>query len=161
MSASLRGCGPVRGIATALLLALAATAAAQSSTATISGTIRDETGVLPGASVSAKDAQSGFTTETVSGGDGSFALPGLRPVTMFVTLTTIIASANMFGQAFIMTNGAPARETRTAIFYIAETGLQDFQMGEAAAASWILTVALMFLSLVVFGVFRARGSVES
>ena len=70
-------------------------------------------------------------------------LPGLRPVTMFVTLTTIIASANMFGQAFIMTNGAPARETRTAIFYIAETGLQDFQMGEAAAASWILTVALM------------------
>ena len=76
---------------------------------------------------------------------------------MFVTLTTIIASANMFGQAFIMTNGAPARETRTAIFYIAETGLQDFQMGEAAAASWILTVALMLLSLVVFGVFRAAG----
>ena len=88
-------------------------------------------------------------------------LPGLRPVTMFVTLTTIIASANMFGQAFIMTNGVPARETRTAIFYIAETGLQDFQMGEAAAASWILTVALMLLALVVFGVFRARGSVES
>ena len=88
-------------------------------------------------------------------------LPGLRPVTMFVTLTTIIASANMFGQAFIMTNGAPARETRTAIFYIAETGLQDFQMGEAAAASWMLTVALMLLALVVFGVFRARGSVES
>jgi len=88
-------------------------------------------------------------------------LPGLRPVTMFVTLTTIIASANMFGQAFIMTNGAPARETRTAIFYIAETGLQDFQMGEAAAASWILTVALMLLSLVVLGVFRWRGGVES
>jgi multiple sugar transport system permease protein len=88
-------------------------------------------------------------------------LPGLRPVTMFVTVTTIIASANMFGQAFIMTNGAPARETRTAIFYIAETGLQDFQMGEAAAASWILTVFLMALSLVVFAVFRARGSVES
>jgi len=80
---------------------------------------------------------------------------------MFVTLTTIIASANMFGQAFIITNGAPARETRTAIFYIAETVLQDFQMGEAAAASWILTVALMLLALVVFGVFRARGSVES
>ena len=59
----------VRWIATALLLAFAAGAAAQSSTATVSGTIRDETGVLPGATVSAKDAQSGFTTETVSGGD--------------------------------------------------------------------------------------------
>jgi multiple sugar transport system permease protein len=87
-------------------------------------------------------------------------LPGLRPVTMFVTLTTIIASANMFGQAFLMTNGAPAQETRTAIFYIAETGLQNFQMGQAAAASWILTLALMLLSVVVFGVFRARGSMD-
>jgi len=87
-------------------------------------------------------------------------LPGLRPVTMFVTLITIIASANMFGQAFMMTNGAPARETQTAIFWIAETGLQNFQMGEAAAASWILTLALMLLSLMVFGVFRARGAVD-
>ena len=88
-------------------------------------------------------------------------LPSLRPVTMFVTLITIIASANMFGQSFIMTNGAPAQDTRTAIFYIAETGLQNFQMGEAAAASWILTVALMVLSVVVFGVFRLRGSLDA
>jgi multiple sugar transport system permease protein len=88
-------------------------------------------------------------------------LPGLRPVTMFVTITTIIASANMFGQSFIMTNGAPANETRTAIFYIAETGLQNFQMGEAAAASWILTAALMLLSLVVLGIFRTRGSADA
>ncbi|MCR6031418.1 ABC transporter permease subunit [Nocardioides sp. zg-579] len=87
-------------------------------------------------------------------------LPGLRPVTMFVTLVTVIASANMFGQSFIMTNGAPARETQTAIFYIAETGLQNFQMGQAAAASWILTLALMLLSVVVFAVFRARGQVS-
>jgi multiple sugar transport system permease protein len=88
-------------------------------------------------------------------------LPGLRPVTMFVTLVTVIASANMFGQAFVMTNGAPARETQTAIFWIAETGLQNFQMGQASAASWILTLALMLLSLALFGAFRARGSVES
>ncbi len=88
-------------------------------------------------------------------------LPGLRPVTMFVTLITIISSANMFGQSFIMTNGAPAQETRTAIFYIAETGLQNFQMGQAAAASWILTLALMLLSAVVFAVFRARGTLDA
>ena len=87
-------------------------------------------------------------------------LPSLRPVTMFVTIVTLIASANMFGQSFIMTNGAPAQETRTAIFYIAETGLQNFQMGQAAAASWILTVALMLLSLVVFAIFRARGALD-
>jgi multiple sugar transport system permease protein len=83
-------------------------------------------------------------------------LPSLRPVTMFVTMVTIIASANMFGQSFIMTKGAPGQETRTAIYYIAETGLQNFQMGSAAAGSWILTLALMVLSVVVFAVFRER-----
>jgi multiple sugar transport system permease protein len=85
-------------------------------------------------------------------------LPSLRPVTMFVTMVTIIASANMFGQAFIMTNGAPGQETRTAIYYIAETGLRNFQMGQAAAASWLLTLALMLLSVVVFLVFRERAT---
>ncbi|CAA9343623.1 MAG: ABC transporter, permease protein 1 (cluster 1, maltose/g3p/polyamine/iron) [uncultured Nocardioidaceae bacterium] len=100
-------------------------------------------------------------------GAGSWAsfwhvtLPSLRPVTMFVTLITIIASANMFGQSFIMTNGAPGQDTRTAIFYIAETGLQNFQMGEAAAASWILTLFLMLLSVLVFGFFRLRGGTEA
>jgi hypothetical protein len=78
-----------RRIATALLLvlAMASQAVAQASTATISGTIRDETGVLPGASVSAKDTQSGFTTEAVTAGDGTYALPGLRPGAYEITVS--------------------------------------------------------------------------
>jgi multiple sugar transport system permease protein len=83
-------------------------------------------------------------------------LPGLRPVTVFVLLTTIIASANMFGQSFLMTNGAPGQETRTAIFHIAETGLRNFQMGSAAAMSWILTLALILTSLLIFALFRDK-----
>jgi multiple sugar transport system permease protein len=83
-------------------------------------------------------------------------LPGLRPVTIFVLMITIIASANMFGQSFIMTRGQPGEETRTAIYYIAETGLQNFQMGQAAAASWVLTVILMLTSVIVFALFRER-----
>jgi len=88
-------------------------------------------------------------------------LPGIRQVTIFVTMITIIASANMFGQSFIMTNGGPGQSTRTAIFYIAETGLQNFQMGSAAAASWILTLALMLVSVVLFAAFRERGEGKS
>ena len=55
-------------------------------------------------------------------------------------MITIIASANMFGQSYLMTEGAPGTETRTAIYYIAETGLRNFQMGDAAAMSYVLTV---------------------
>src|ERR687897_1379859 len=65
--------------------------------------------------------------------------PGLRPVLSFITMITIIASANMFGQAYLMTLGGPGRETRTAIYQIAEVGLRNFQMGTAAAMSYVLT----------------------
>jgi multiple sugar transport system permease protein len=88
-------------------------------------------------------------------------LPGLRPVLAFVLMITIIASANMFGQSFIMTNGAPGRETQTAIYYIAETGLRSFDMGSAAAASWILTVVLIVISVLVFWLFRDRDGSKS
>jgi hypothetical protein len=89
MSLSTRSRTPIRPIAIALLLvlAVASSAAAQASTATISGTIRDATGVLPGASVTAKDVQSGFTTDVVTGGDGTYALPGLRPGAYEITVT--------------------------------------------------------------------------
>src|SRR5215211_4187755 len=83
-------------------------------------------------------------------------LPGLRPVTIFVLMVTIIASANMFGQAYLMTRGAPGTETRTAIYQIAETGLRQFQMGSAAAMSYVLTLVLVLLSLAVFWLFRER-----
>jgi len=85
-------------------------------------------------------------------------LPGLRQVTSFVLMITIIASANMFGQSYLMTDGAPAQKTRTAIFYIAETGLQRRSMGEASAMSWVLTVFLILLSLGVFWLFRDRSA---
>jgi len=83
-------------------------------------------------------------------------LPGLRPVLAFVAMITIIASANMFGQSYLITQGGPGRQTRTAIYQIAETGLRNFQMGSAAAMSYVLTLMLMVLSVVVFFVLRER-----
>ena len=83
-------------------------------------------------------------------------LPGLKPVVSFVTMTTIIASANMFGQSYLMTKGAPGVETRTAIYFIADKGLKNFQMGDAAAMSYVLTLALIILSVGVFWLFREK-----
>ena len=83
-------------------------------------------------------------------------LPGLRPVFVFVITVTILASANMFGQAYLTTQGAPSEKTRTAIMFIAEEGFQDAHMGSAAAMSYVLAVFLMALSAGVFFFFR-RG----
>ncbi|MET9068363.1 carbohydrate ABC transporter permease [Streptosporangium sandarakinum] len=83
-------------------------------------------------------------------------LPGLRPVMLFVVNTTILASANMFGQSYLITRGAPADQTKTAIYLIAETGLRQFDMGTASAMSFILAAFLMVASGLVFGAFRDR-----
>src|SRR5690606_37603264 len=84
-------------------------------------------------------------------------LPGLRPVAVFVTTVTILASANMFGQALLVTQGAPGVETRTAIMYIAQEGLVDYRMGSAAAMSYVLTLALIVVSVINFRIFRSRS----
>ncbi|MGK5679294.1 carbohydrate ABC transporter permease [Actinoplanes sp. URMC 104] len=85
-------------------------------------------------------------------------LPGLRPVLLFVTVNTILVSANMFGQSYLITQGAPGTETRTAIMYIAQVGLSDYKMGSAAAMSYLLTACLLVVSLIVFRMFREKDS---
>ena len=84
-------------------------------------------------------------------------LPGLRPVLLFVITVTILASANMFGQAYLITQGAPGNDTKPAIWYIAEQGLRFFKMGPAAAMSYVLALALAVVSLANFALFRYRG----
>ena len=86
----------------------------------------------------------------------NITLPGLRPVLLFVTSVTIIASVNMFGQSYLMTQGGPGQETRTAIYQIAETGLTSFNSGVASAMSMIFTVFLAVVSVIVFFLFRER-----
>jgi multiple sugar transport system permease protein len=88
-------------------------------------------------------------------------LPGLRPVMLFVTSITIIASVNMFGQSFLMTIGGPGTETRTAIYEIAETGLRNFNSGIASAMSMIFTFFLVLVSIAVFWLFRDRDTVRA
>jgi multiple sugar transport system permease protein len=83
-------------------------------------------------------------------------LPGLRPVLLFITSVTIIASVNMFGQSFLMTQGGPGTTTRTAIYQIADTGLTNFNSGAASAMSMIFSFFLMVVSLLVFAAFRER-----
>ena len=83
-------------------------------------------------------------------------LPGLRPVMVFIITITILASANVFGQPFLITQGRPGLETRSAIMYIGQEGLRDFRMGNAAAMSFLLTVVLMLISVANFALFRER-----
>lgn len=81
-------------------------------------------------------------------------LPGLRPVLLFVITITVLASANMFGQSYLITEGGPGDQTQTAVMYIAEEGLRNFRMGSAAAMSYVLASFLMMISILIFYFLR-------
>jgi multiple sugar transport system permease protein len=83
-------------------------------------------------------------------------IPGLRPVLIFVITTTILASANMFGQSYQITQGAPGTSTRTAIIEITERGLTQYRMGEAAAMSYVLAIFLGLIAILNFYLLREK-----
>ncbi|MET0298044.1 MAG: sugar ABC transporter permease [Microbacterium sp.] len=83
-------------------------------------------------------------------------IPGLRPVMLFITTTTVLSSANMFGQSFLLTSGGPGNATRTAIMYIADQGLSQNNMAPAAAMSYILFAFLAVISVINFRLQRER-----
>ncbi len=83
-------------------------------------------------------------------------IPGLRPVLIFVVVTTILASANMFGQSYLITQGGPEATTRTAIMQITDLGLSQFKMGQASAMSYILAAFLCLIALGNFWFLREK-----
>jgi multiple sugar transport system permease protein len=81
-------------------------------------------------------------------------LPGLRNVLVFIITTTVLASANMFGQSYLVTNGGPADATKTAIMVMLEEGLRNFNMGTASAMSYVLAICLAIVSVINFLLLR-------
>jgi multiple sugar transport system permease protein len=84
-------------------------------------------------------------------------LPGLRQVMTFVVTVTVLASANMFGQSYLLTKGGPGNQTRTAIMYISDQGLSQNNMAAASAMSYVLFVFLAIISVVNFRLQRERS----
>lgn len=80
-------------------------------------------------------------------------LPMLRPVLVLVITITLLASANLFGQPYIMTAGGPTQQTETVIFQIYNEGIRRGQMGSAAAMSIVVASILLILTAINFKFF--------
>lgn len=78
-------------------------------------------------------------------------LPLLKPVLLFVFITSTIAAFQMFGQAFILTNGGPEFSTRGLVQYMYETAFNGYRFGYGAAIGWVL-----FAIVLVFAAAQAR-----
>ena len=84
----------------------------------------------------------------------SITIPMLRPVLVFVITITLIASANLFGQSYIMT-GTQSRVigTESIVQKIYDEGILQNRMGSAAAMSVFVAAVLLILTTINFRVF--------
>jgi len=87
----------------------------------------------------------------------SITLPLMRPIFLFVIVVHIIGAFQIFGQVFVLTNGGPADSTRTVVQHIYETGFtHQFQLGPAAAMSWVLFILILVFSILQFKFLRGH-----
>ena len=84
-------------------------------------------------------------------------VPMLRPVLVFVITTTLLASANLFGQPYIMTGGGPVEQTRTVMMRIYLEAFGQNRMGSAAAMSVFVAALLLLLTTLNFKIFGSRS----
>ena len=85
-------------------------------------------------------------------------LPLLRPVMVFVLVTTIIGAFQIFDTIAVTTEGGPIDATRVLMWYIYEYAFQRFNMGYATTISMALFVLLITLTLLQLRWFRAGES---
>src|SRR5207249_10663008 len=84
-------------------------------------------------------------------------LPLLRPVFLFVLVTHVIGSFQIFSQVFVLTNGGPGDATRTVVQHLYETAFQNFfHFGSASAMAWVLFVVILAFSLLQFRLLRGH-----
>lgn len=74
-------------------------------------------------------------------------LPSIQRTVVLVLVLQVVAQFQIFGQALIMTEGGPNRQTFMLVQYIYDTGFRDWALGYASAMSMILFVIMFAVSM--------------
>ena len=81
-------------------------------------------------------------------------LPMLAPTFLFVTILTLIGYFQLFAEPYVMTGGGPADATLSIVLLMYEEGFRWWNMGYAAAVSFVLFVVILAVTLLQL---RLRG----
>lgn len=79
-------------------------------------------------------------------------LPMLRPAHTYLLMTNVIGVFMIFQETYMLKG--PLNSTRTVVNYIYERGFQSFQMGYAAAMSFVLFLIVMILTVFQYKVTK-------
>lgn len=87
-------------------------------------------------------------------------LPLLRPTMLFVLVTGLIGSFQVFDTVYVMTNGGPGNSTEVMNSLIYKSAFVGFRIGDAAAMSVVLFVVILAVTIGQFAYFRKRTTYE-
>jgi len=85
----------------------------------------------------------------------SITIPLLRPVLVFVLVTSVIGSFQIFDTVAITTAGGPINATEVINWMIYEQAFERFNMGYATTVSIVLFLILVVVSLIQMRILRA------
>jgi len=79
----------------------------------------------------------------------NITLPMITPVLLLNLVIGVIASFQVFTQAYVMTKGGPNYATLFYVLYLYEQAFQWFKMGYAAALAWVLFLVILLFTFVI------------
>jgi multiple sugar transport system permease protein len=85
-------------------------------------------------------------------------LPLLRPVMVFVLVTSVTGSFQIFDTIAVTTSGGPLDSTRVIVYYIVQNAFSFYRMGYASAMSVTLCAAMLLYTLFQMHIMRASES---
>ncbi len=88
-------------------------------------------------------------------------IPLLRPIMMFVVVTSTIFSFQVFVPVYQMTQGGPLDSTKVIVYYIYQQGFRFQDMGYASAISMVTFVLLLSISIFQMRLLRTEELINN
>jgi ABC-type sugar transport system permease subunit len=88
------------------------------------------------------------------------SLPLLNSTMLFVLVTDVIGSFQVFDTLYVLTGGGPGNATEVLNLKIYQVAFMDFRLGEAAAMSVLLFAVILAFTIGQFLFFRNRTTYE-
>jgi len=87
-------------------------------------------------------------------------MPLLKPATLYVLITSVIGSFQVFGLVNVLTGGGPLDATNVLVMWIHRRAFGDYQFGEAAAASFVLFALVLAVTAIQWRILGREVSYE-
>jgi multiple sugar transport system permease protein len=105
-----------------------------------------------------------FEAAAIDGGGrwtvfGKITIPLLKPILLYVTITSAIGGLQMFDLPYLISGGTagnPSGSVQTVVMYLYKFGFEARQVGYASSVAYVLFMIILVVSVLQFKVFNKK-----